>query len=68
MEGDGCMNTKKLLKTDLQRLIFLGIIVAMKIILWQFSVGPATVKVGLGFIGSVLLGYFFGPVWGTIGG
>ena len=68
MEGDGCMNTKKLLKTDLQRLIFLGIIVAMKIILGQFSVGPATVKVGLGFIGSVLLGYFFGPVWGTIGG
>ena len=62
------MNTKKLLKTDLQRLIFLGIIVAMKIILGQFSVGPATVKVGLGFIGSVLLGYFFGPVWGTIGG
>lgn len=62
------MNIKKILRTDLQRMIFLGMIVAMKIILGQFSFGPTTVKVGLGFLGSVLLAYFFGPVWGTIGG
>ena len=62
------MNAKKILRTDLQQMIFLGMIVAMKIILGQFSFGPTTVKVGLGFIGSVLLAYFFGPVWGTIGG
>ena len=62
------MDTKKILRTDLQQMIFLGMIVAMKIILGQFSFGPTTVKVGLGFIGSVLLAYFFGPVWGTIGG
>ena len=62
------MNTKKILRTDLQQLVFLGIVVAMKIILSQFSFGPVMVKVGLGFIGSVLLGYLFGPLWGTIGG
>lgn len=62
------MNAKKLLRTDLQQMIFLGIIVAVKIILEQFSIGPATVKIGLGFIGSILLAYFFGPIWGTIGG
>lgn len=67
-QGDGKMNAKNLLRTDLQQMIFLGIMVAIKIILEQFSIGPATVKVGLGFIGSVLLAYFFGPVWGTIGG
>ena len=68
MRGDDWMNAKKILRTDLQQMIFLGIIVAMKIILEQFSFGPATVKVGLGVIGSVLLGYFFGPLWGAIGG
>lgn len=62
------MNTKKILRTDLQQLVFLGIVVAMKIILSQFSFGPVMVKVRLGFIGSVLLGYLFGPLWGTIGG
>lgn len=62
------MNIKKILRTNLQQMIFLGMIVAMKIILGQFSFGPTTVKVGLGFLGSVLLAYFFGPVWGTIGG
>lgn len=58
----------KIAHADLQTLVLLGIIVAVKIILSQFSVGPVFVKVGLGFIGSVLLGYLFGPVWGTIGG
>lgn len=52
------MNAKKVLQTDLQQLVFLGIVIAMKIILSQFSFGPVMVKVGLGFIGSVLLGYF----------
>ena len=68
VEGGQQMSVKKILRTNLQQMIFLGIVVAMKIILGQFSIGPTTVKVGLGFIGSVLLGYFFGPVWGTIGG
>ena len=68
VEGGQQMSVKKILRTNLQQMIFLGIVVAMKIILGQFSIGPTTVKVGLGFLGSVLLGYFFGPVWGTIGG
>lgn len=68
MVGMEKMNTKKVLQTDLQQMIFLGIIVAVKVILEQFSVGPATVKVGLGFIGTVLLAYFFGPLWGSVGG
>lgn len=62
------MKAKDILRTDLQQMVFLGMIVAMKIILGQISFGPATVKIGLGFIGSVLLAYFFGPLWGAIGG
>lgn len=62
------MKTKKIYEIDLQQLVLLGIIVAMKIILEQISFGPATVKIGLGFIGSVLLAYLFGPIWGSIGG
>lgn len=58
MRRGGQMNAKKVLQTDLQQLVFLGIVIAMKIILSQFSFGPVMVKVGLGFIGSVLLGYF----------
>lgn len=58
----------KIAHADLQTLVLLGIVVAVKVILNQFSIGPAFVKVGLGFIGSVLLGYLFGPLWGTLGG
>lgn len=59
---------KKWLEIDLRNLVLLGLVVAMKIVLEQFSFGPATVKVGLGFIGSVLLAYLFGPIWGAVGG
>lgn len=62
------MKTKNLVHLELRDLILLGIIIAMKVILAQFSFGPAMVKVGLGFIGSVMLGYIFGPVWGSVGG
>ena len=51
------MKTKNLVHLELRDLILLGIIIAMKVILAQFSFGPAMVKVGLGFIGSVMLGY-----------
>lgn len=67
-EGVVRMTIKKLLKIDLQGLVMLGIVIAMKIILGRFSFGPAIVKVGLGFIGSVMLGYLFGPIWGAVGG
>ncbi|WEV41014.1 folate family ECF transporter S component [Lactobacillus sp. ESL0681] len=62
------MSSKKLLKLDLNELVLLGIIVAMQIILGRFSFGTSAVHVGLKFIGSVLLGYLFGPVWGAVGG
>lgn len=62
------MSIKKWFEIDLRELILLGLIVAMKVVLEQFSFGPATVKVGLGFIGSVLLAYLFGPIWGAVGG
>lgn len=62
------MTRKKWLDLDLKELILLGLIVAIKIILEQISFGPATVKIGLGFIGNVMLGYLFGPLWGGIGG
>ncbi|NRO82523.1 Folate transporter FolT [Lactobacillus helveticus] len=62
------MNIRKILQTDLQQMVFLGMVVAMKIILGQISFGSSIVKIGLGFVGSVLLGYLFGPFWGAIGG
>lgn len=60
--------SKQIRGEELRKLVLLGIIVAIKIILSQFSFGPAMVKVGLGFIGSVMLGYLFGPIWGAVGG
>ncbi|RMC38393.1 MULTISPECIES: folate family ECF transporter S component [unclassified Lactobacillus] len=62
------MPIKKMLKIELRDLILLGIIVAMKIILERFTIGTSLAHIGLGFIGSVLLGYMFGPVWGAAGG
>ncbi len=57
-----------MLKVELRDLVLLGIIVAMKIILSRFTVGTTIVHVSLGFIGSAMLGYLFGPVWGSVGG
>ncbi|RMC49195.1 folate family ECF transporter S component [Lactobacillus sp. ESL0225] len=62
------MPIKKMLEIELRDLILLGIIVAMKIILERFTIGTSLAHIGLGFIGSVLLGYMFGPVWGAAGG
>lgn len=62
------MKTKQISGLELKKLILLGMIVAVNVILKQISFGPETVKIGLGFIGSVLLAYLFGPLWGTIGG
>lgn len=62
------MKAKDLLHLELRDLVLLGVVVAMKVVLEQFSFGPAMVKVGLGFIGSVLLGSLFGPIWGAAGG
>ena len=62
------MTIKEMLKVELRDLVLLGIIVAMKIILSRFTVGTTIVHVSLGFIGSAMLGYLFGPVWGIVGG
>ncbi|KJY64027.1 putative membrane protein [Lactobacillus helsingborgensis] len=62
------MTIKEMLKVELRDLVLLGIIVAMKIILSRFTVGTNIVHVSLGFIGSAMLGYLFGPVWGSVGG
>ena len=62
------MTIKEMLKVELRDLVLLGIIVAMKIVLSRFTVGTTIVHVSLGFIGSVMLGYLFGPVWGSVGG
>lgn len=45
-------------KIDLQGLVTLALFVAMDIVLEKISFGPSTIKVGLGFIGSALLGYY----------
>lgn len=62
------MTTKEYFKVELRDLVLLGIVVAMKIVLSRFTVGTTIVHVSLGFIGSVMLGYLFGPVWGAVGG
>ncbi|MDF7638398.1 folate family ECF transporter S component [Lactobacillus sp. ESL0791] len=62
------MISKKWLKIDLQGLVLLGLVVAIKVILGKIAFGTATVRLSLGFVGSVMLGYFFGPVWGSVGG
>ena len=55
-------------KLELRDVILLGMVIAIKIILGKFTVGSQLLQVGLGFIGSVMLGYLFGPLWGFAGG
>lgn len=62
------MKAKTWFEIDLKQLILLGIVVAMQIVLNKISFGPVMVQIGLGFIGSIMLGYLFGPIWGGIGG
>ncbi|WEV36526.1 folate family ECF transporter S component [Lactobacillus sp. ESL0677] len=62
------MISKKALKLELRDLILLGVVIAIKIILHRFSIGTAVVHVSLDFIGSVMLGFIFGPIWGSVGG
>lgn len=62
------MTTKEIFKVELRDLILLGFIVAIKVILGRFTIGTNIAHIGLGFIGSVLLGYLFGPIWGAAGG
>lgn len=54
-------------KIDLQSLVFLALLVAINIVLQKISFGPATLKVGLGFVGNIMLGYYFGAIWGGFG-
>lgn len=49
------------------RLSYSGIAGSNECCATKISFGPATVKVGLGFIGSALLAYYFGPFWGGVG-
>lgn len=58
------INNKKI---NLQSLVFLALLVAVNIVLQKISFGPATLKVGLGFIGNIMLGYYFGALWGGFG-
>lgn len=62
------MNISKIFKSNLTQLVFLGILVALQVILNRLSFGPTMVKVSLSFIGSCLLGYFFDPFWAGVGG
>lgn len=62
------MTTKEMFKVELRDLVLLGFVVAIKIVLSRFTIGTTVVHVGLGFIGSVMLGYIFGPILGAVGG
>lgn len=41
--------------------------VAISVVLQKISFGTPITQVGLGFIGTALMGRFFGPVWAGIG-
>ncbi|WP_265488742.1 folate family ECF transporter S component [Lactobacillus sp. PV034] len=58
------MNKRNL---TLKKMVLLAVLVAINIILQKISFGPAYLKVGLGFLGLTILGYYFGPFWGGIG-
>ena len=62
------MNSKRISGSELTQLVFLGILVALQVVLNRLAVGPTMVKVSLSFIGSALLGYFFNPFWAGVGG
>ncbi len=66
----GTMNKYKdnFFKLSLQNLVLLGLVIAIKLCLSSVAIGPAFFKIGLAFLGSVALGYLFGPVWGGLGG
>lgn len=55
-------------KLSLQNLVLLGLVIAIKLCLSSVAIRPAFFKIGLAFLGSVALGYLFGPVWGGLGG
>ena len=57
----------KIKKLNLQALVFLALLIAVNIVLQKISFGPATLKIGLGFIGNIMLGYYFGAIWGGLG-
>ncbi|WP_051999842.1 folate family ECF transporter S component [Schleiferilactobacillus shenzhenensis] len=58
------MTTQHSLKLTTSQVIWLAILMAMQMVLSKLSIGSDTlVKVGFGFIGTALLGYFFGPFW-----
>lgn len=49
-------------KLTIKTLALAGLLIAFKVILSKISLGPENlVKVSLGFIGTILLGYFLGP-------
>lgn len=52
---------------DLYQLAALGLLVAISVILQKISFGSNLMEIGIGFIATVLLGKYFGPVWGGIG-
>ncbi|GEK06470.1 folate family ECF transporter S component [Schleiferilactobacillus harbinensis] len=58
------MTTQHSWKLTTRQIIWLAILMAVQLVLAKISVGSdSLVKVGFGFIGTALLGYFFGPFW-----
>lgn len=54
-------------KLSVQDLVTMALFVAISLVLQRFSFGTNTTKFGFGFIATVILGQYFGPVWGGIG-
>ncbi|MDO4911952.1 MAG: folate family ECF transporter S component [Lactobacillus sp.] len=52
----------------IRKIALLGLMIALKVVLERISFGTTLFEVGLGFIGSVILAYLFGPWWGLVAG
>ena len=53
-------------KLDAKLLSVSALLLAMDVILYRISIGPAFAPVTFGFISMALMGYLYGPVWAGI--
>ncbi|MEJ6348159.1 folate family ECF transporter S component [Holzapfeliella sp. He02] len=53
--------------SNINFVVIFALMVAISVVLQKITFGTPITQVGLGFIGTALMGRFFGPVWAGIG-
>ena len=53
-------------KLSIKSMALLGLLIALQLVLSRFSFGPDSIKFSVTFIVVILIGKWFGPVWGSI--